>query len=305
MQTHHNTEFSTKNINAAYSPIMICGGVFGNLEAFQAFFQVADRLSIKPENIIHTGDVFAYCGDPVANIELIAGSNINAIQGNVENSLLKHANDFDCRFAVNRKYTKSSKECFDFIDNKVSFQYRRYLSKLPHHITFQLYNKTIHVVHGSVDSINKRVYASYCDDFFSSQFNSCGADIIISGRGGIPFTRKVGNNIWHNPGNLGMPANDGTSRVWYSIAYPDERNGLRFEHHSLDYNFEKTINKMALHNLPIDYFTSLRTGLWPSLDVLPSLEREQTGVALIADQLQTDTPQVYNRHQHEVESLSF
>ena len=43
------------------APIIIFGGVYGNLEAL---FEKAGRLGVPPERMVHTGDVVAYCADP-------------------------------------------------------------------------------------------------------------------------------------------------------------------------------------------------------------------------------------------------
>ena len=37
-------------------------------------------------------------------------------------------------------------------------------------------------------------------------------DAIIGGHSGLPFTQTLGSRLWHNPGAIGMPANDGTPR---------------------------------------------------------------------------------------------
>src|SRR6516225_7975614 len=44
-----------------------------------------------------------------------------------------------------------------------------------------------------------------------------GADAIIAGHCGLPFTQKVAHRLWHNAGAIGLPANDGTPRTWYSV----------------------------------------------------------------------------------------
>ena len=77
-----------------------------------------------------------------------------------------------------------------------------------------------------------------------------------------------------------MPANDGTARVWYSIAYPDDQFGLRFVHKPLDYDHQTAARKMHEAGLPDAYANALVTGLWPNVDWLPEAERKQTGVRI-------------------------
>lgn len=98
---------------------------------------------------------------------------------------------------------------------------------------------------------------------------------IIAGHTGIPFTKKIGNRRWHNSGAVGMPANDGTARTWFSVL-----KGGVFFHSALQYNFEATIAKMHQANLALGYEQCLSSGLWPSVDVLPALERKVSGQAI-------------------------
>ena len=70
------------------------------------------------------------------------------------------------------------------------------------------------MVHGSVDLTNCFMFESLEEGIFAEQLDLTDADAVIAGHTGIPFTRLVGDRVWHNSGALGMPANDGTPRVW-------------------------------------------------------------------------------------------
>ena len=37
-----------------------------------------------------------------------------------------------------------------------------------------------------------------------------GVDGLVAGHCGLPFTQTIDGRLWHNPGVIGMPANDGT-----------------------------------------------------------------------------------------------
>jgi hypothetical protein len=123
------------------------------------------------------------------------------------------------------------------------------------------------------------LFASHPESAFEAEFAATDADMILAGHSGIPFTRRMGARVWHNSGALGLPANDATPRVWFSVLTP-ERQGLRIEHHVLDYDYECAREKMLKAGLCGGYADTLRTGLWPSLDVLPRPERKQTGAPL-------------------------
>lgn len=284
-QMHHASSWSVKDLGELQAPLLICGGVYGNLEAFQALIALADSLSISTEQIIHTGDIAACCADPVATIELMAGSNINAIQGNVENSLVQDLHDCGCESSTGAICDISARNWYNFLDGAIEEQHRRYIAKLPHQLRFKSEGRSVHVVHGSVSSINQFIFASDPSEVFQKEFEKSNADIIVSGHSGIPFTRRFGRKVWHNSGGLGLPANDGTHRVWYSLAIPDKKYGLHFEHHALEYDFEKARLKMAKHQQLQGYSNALKTGIWPNKDSLPEAERFRTAQPLNRNQL--------------------
>ena len=76
-------------------------------------------------------------------------------------------------------------------------------------------------------------------------------------------------------GVIGLPANDGTPRVWYGTLRPTTE-GIIVETQALEYDHEAAARKMIECGLQ-GYAETLRSGLWPSLDVLPAAERDATG----------------------------
>ena len=105
-------------------------------------------------------------------------------------------------------------------------------------------------------------------------------DGVIGGHTGLPFTRMVEGHLWHNAGVIGLPANDGTPRVWYSLMIP-EGNTIRIETRALHYDHATTAAKMRHEGLPEAYAGSLLTGLWPSMEYLPNAEAAAQGRSLV------------------------
>ncbi|HZH46907.1 MAG TPA: radical SAM protein, partial [Roseococcus sp.] len=103
-----------------------------------------------------------------------------------------------------------------------------------------------------------------------------GAEGVIAGHCGLPFTRRVGQALWHNAGAIGMPADDGTPRGWFSVLAP-EAGGLRVSHHALHYAHEGAARAMREAGLAEGYAAALENGDWPSEDVLPDEERARRG----------------------------
>jgi len=84
---------------------------------------------------------------------------------------------------------------------------------LPHSIKLEIAGLELKVVHGSVSEIAQFVFASTPRSVLTDEINLANCDSVIGGHCGLPFTRVLDNKLWHNPGIIGMSANDGTPRV--------------------------------------------------------------------------------------------
>ena len=266
----------TIGIGAFDAPLILCGGAYSNLEALEALFEEAKRLNIPHERIIHSGDVIAYCADPEASARLLMNSGAHAIKGNVEEQLGQNAGDCACGFEEGSKCQALSAEWFAHADDQVSDETRSWMADLPDQITFTMNARTFRVVHGGVNQVNRFMFASLGDSVFGGELAQAGTDSVIAGHTGIPFTRHVGGRIWHNCGALGLPANDGTPRGWFTILTPMV-HGVRFEHRPLHYDHITAARKMRNVSLSGEYATALETGLWPTMDILPDAERSGVG----------------------------
>lgn len=260
-------------------PLLICGGAFSNLEALRAVLDTAQGLGIPSDRVIHTGDAVAYCANPAETVALLREARIHAIQGNVEENLWGSMPDCGCGYGAGSLCEKLSAEWFAYADGLIDNELRAWMGGLPGHLTFTMQGHRVRVVHGGVREINAFFYPSTSAEVMMAEFAAADTDIVIAGHSSIPFTRRVGMSVWHNPGPLGLPANDGTPRVWYSLMVP-ENGAIRFEHHPLNYDHEAAHAKMIEADLPGGYAQSLLSGLWPSLEILPETERAETGIQL-------------------------
>ena len=256
--------------------VLICGGAYGNLEALEALSRWASLHDIPGTNIIHTGDAVAYCADAAAASQYIRENGWPAIRGNVEEQLAAGADNCACGFLEGSICNTMSAQWFAYADAEVSTGDRKWMASLPSRLQFTMNTRRFQVVHGAVNQTNRFMFDSLDEAEFTRQFNLAGCDAIIAGHTGLPFTRQIGNRVWHNSGALGMPANDGTPRVWISVIAPDG-DAIRFTHHALVYDYAKATKKLRQANLPQGYADGLETGLWPSLDILPEHEASLTG----------------------------
>jgi len=263
--------------------LLIFGGCYSNLQATQALQNWAKENDFLPEQCICTGDIVAYCGNPFETVELIRDWGVHCIQGNVEQSLAIKADDCGCGFEDGTVCDILSRGWYPFADKAIKQDQREWFKQLPEHLQFTFADKLIRVVHGAVSDVSRFMFASQADSDFQSEFalidTSHETDIVIAGHSGLPFTKRIENKQWHNSGALGMPANDGTQDVWFSVLDIIE-NELEFTHHRLEYDVDSTQQQMLNNNLTQGYHESLQTGLWPSMDVLPDTERQQQGIKI-------------------------
>ena len=260
---------------------MLFGGPYSNLQATEALQVEAKRLGIPPDHCICTGDVVAYGADPQATVDLIRDWGVRVILGNCEQSLAAGADDCGCGFKEGSTCEVLSEGWYGFAKNSLNKNSLMWMSNLPAVLHFDYAGRNVLVLHGGFDNINQFVFASTSKTLKRRQLEAAQTDIIIGGHCGIPFTQNLGGKeVWHNAGALGLPANDGTTDVWYSLMQKSD-TGVTFSHHRLAYDFAKSAKRMRTEKLAEGYARTMETGLWPSLDVLPSFERKQTGRRLI------------------------
>lgn len=275
--------------NILTESLLIFGGSYSNLHATQALKAWADEHGFAADQIICTGDIIAYCAHPQETVDFIrnwlgdcnAAGQGRCIQGNVEQSLATQADDCGCGFEAGTTCDVLAKGWYDFAQSAINAQTREWFSLLPETISFTLAGKNVKIIHGAPSAVSRFMFASMDEVEFEKEFEQTNADIIIAGHSGMPFTKQLSNGkVWHNSGALGMPANDGTSRVWFSVCNISNEGEIQFQHHALTYDAEAASRQMQDRGLTQAYDQTLLNGLWPSMDVLPEEETHNCGVAL-------------------------
>jgi predicted phosphodiesterase len=284
MPTHDENESETRDLGELDGPVLVFGGPNGNLEATAALIQAARRLGVPAARAICTGDVVAYAADPQATVDLVREWGCAVLMGNCEEALAADAGDCGCAFNEGSTCATLSVQWFDASRRDLGAEAKRWMGTLPRRIVFTLGGRTLAAIHGGVRQINRWIFASTPEAEKAAEIDATGADGVVAGHSGIPFTQFVGDRLWHNSGAVGMPANDGTPRVWFSLLVPT-RNGIAVAHHALDYDFRTAAAKMRARAYPVEYADCLVSGLWPSCDILPPAECAERGQALVARDL--------------------
>lgn len=260
-------------------PLLVFGGSYSNLEATQAIIAEGHRRFISPDRVICTGDVVAYGADAAATTNLIRDFGCHVVMGNCEESLAAGAQDCGCGFPEDSACRRLADAWFGHAVREMTSELQSWMSALPRRIDVELGGWQLAVVHGSTSSINRFIFASTSAAAKAAELDLAGVDGVIGGHCGMPFTQTVGGRLWHNAGAIGMPANDGTPRVWYSILQAHD-GMVSVDHRSLRYDHATAARKMRQAGLPEGYAEALETGLWPSCDVLPLDEIRERGTAI-------------------------
>jgi predicted phosphodiesterase len=263
---------------ALQPPILVFGGPYSNLRALTALRMRAGELGIPASHCICTGDVMAYCAEPEETTAAVREWGCRVVAGNCEEQLAAGADDCACGFDEGSECDLLAKGWYPFANARISAGSRAWMAGLPKTVAFTAGGLTFRVIHGGVDLINRFVFASE-RDVIAEELELAGADVVIAGHAGVPFTEKVGGAVWFNPGVIGMPANDGTPDVWYGLVRIDSGK-LMLSTHRLAYDHHGAAAAMRRHGHADGYARTLVTGIWPSLDVFPPAERAATGQKL-------------------------
>jgi len=263
------------------APMLVFGGPYSNLQATEAVLAEAARRGIAGDHILCTGDVVAYGADAAACCDRMMASGASVLMGNCEENLAAEAPDCGCGFEAETSCDLLSRAWYAHANRQVSPRHRAWMGGLPRRLHLELPDqRRLAVLHGGASEISRFLFASTPEPLLLEELAETACQGVIAGHCGIPFARRVnGAGLWLNAGAIGMPANDGTPRCWFTLLTP-AREGLTVEILPLEYDHAAAAASMRAAGLPEGYAAGLETGLWPSCDVLPSVELAARGRAL-------------------------
>lgn len=258
-----------KDLGEIDGDMLLFGGAYSNISALDAVLRVAWASDIPAQNCIFTGDVVAYGADASRCAKALARFGCPAILGNCEAQLLAGSADCGCGFEDGTACDIASKTWFDHASKQIGDKADSFWGDWPDWLTFTHSGKRYAVIHGGARNVAQFIWPSDPTEIFETEFAAIEAETgpingVVCGHSGIAFERITGDHRWINAGVIGMPPHDGRRATRYAILGED---GVRF--HALDYDFEDSAKAMEKAGLVQGYETGLRTGLWPSEDILP------------------------------------
>lgn len=257
--------------------VLLFGGPYSNFQATSAMRAVAQRLNIGPENTICTGDVVAYCANPVETVELIRDWGCSVVAGNCEIQLAAQALDCGCGFDAGTTCDLLSAGWYAHANANCSSHDRAWMGTCPDLVVFTHLGKRYAVLHGGLTDVSRFIWPTTDESIFRSEIKELeGAvglvDAVVSGHSGISFTRQIGDVTWINAGVIGMPPNNGRTETTYALLGNDGRVSFC----ELSYDHKGAASAMRSVRLVQGYDSALLSGDWPSEDVLPKDLRRQS-----------------------------
>jgi predicted phosphodiesterase len=275
-------EITVRDLGELRGEVLLFGGPYSNLQASRALLAQAEALQIPPERRICTGDVVAYCADPVATLALWRGRGLEPgrrheqaqiVAGNCEKQLAVAASDCGCGFEADSACDLLSRGWYPYADAAMDAGARAFMAGLPDVIVFGHAGRRYAVIHGGLHDVARFLWpvsdaAALQEEITAIQALVGHVDAVIAGHSGIAFQRRIGAVDWINAGVIGMPGHDGNAQTVYAVLGAD---GVRFAR--LDYDATGAQAAMQAAGLVQGYERALTTGHWPSEDVLPAQMR--------------------------------
>lgn len=251
------------------APVLLFGGPYSNLHATEALLSVARDRQIAPSHMICTGDVVAYCADPVETVARLRGVGCSVVAGNCERQLAAYRDTCGCGFEAGTTCDLLSAGWYAHASRTVSAEDRAWMGDTPDMITFVHQGRAYAVIHGGLTDVSRFLWstspeAQFADEVALIRAHAPETTCVIAGHSGIAFQRQIGDVTWVNAGVIGMPPHDGTAQTEYAMLQ-DGQVAL----HRLDYDHAGAADAMIAAGLTQGYHASLLSGHWPSEDVLP------------------------------------
>ena len=263
-----------QDLGGLEGPVLLFGGPYSNLQATRALFDWAQEMGFGPRNVICTGDVVAYCANPVETVAEIRKSGCAVVAGNCEQQLAANAMGCGCGFEAGSACDLLSAGWYAHADVHVGADDRAWMAVLPDMVVFTQKGRRFAVIHGGLSDVSRFLWSTSPEAAFAAEValirDAIGpVDAVIAGHSGIPFVRQVAGVEWTNAGVIGMPPNDGRPQMHFATLCAEGQVQLR----EMPYDHRTARAAMEQAGLTQGYHAALETGYWPSEDVLPPVLR--------------------------------
>ncbi|MBS0122938.1 metallophosphoesterase family protein [Thetidibacter halocola] len=259
-----------RDLGELRGPVLAFGGPYSNFQALDAVLAEGARRAIPRTQTLCTGDVVAYGADAAACVARMRAEAIPCIAGNVERQIAAGGGDCGCGFGAGSTCDRLSAAWYAHASAACDETARAWMEGLPGILIFRHAGRRGAVIHGGVTDISRFLWPSSPDSDLAQEIAALAevagpVDIMIAGHCGMPFIRQVAGVTWVNAGAIGLPPHDGRPQTAFATLDADGSPAL----HRLEYDHETAAAAMEVSGLIQGYHAALRSGWWPSEDILP------------------------------------
>ncbi len=181
--------------------VLVFGGPYSNLQATKALVAEAVRRGVPAGNCICTGDVAAYCADPVGTVATIRAFGCPVVAGNCERQLAVGALDCGCGFDQGSTCNVLSAGWYGYADRHVGPDDRAWMAGLPDVITFGHQGHRVAAIHGGITDISRFLWpvspeADFAEELAVLTDLAGPVDLVLAGHSGLAFSRQIGAVTW-------------------------------------------------------------------------------------------------------------
>jgi Calcineurin-like phosphoesterase superfamily domain len=262
-------------VEGPYSRIAVFGGVYNNHYALEALLEDAARRGAEAAYCL--GDLGGFGPNPEKVRPLLAQGDVLSIQGNYEESLASGREDCNCGYTDPRD-NHFAEISYRYTERNCSPGFKAWMGTLPRRRRVRVGDRELLLVHGSPRRVNEFLFHSTAPvPFLEVLLDQQRCDAILCTHTGLQWRRRLpsGRDVV-NVGVIGRPANDGDTRVWYSMIEAREapEDSLDVELLPLVYDHQSLAAEMRSEGLPEEFVETILTGWWTTcLEILPARER--------------------------------
>jgi hypothetical protein len=259
-------------VEGPYSRIAVFGGVYNNHYALAALLEDAARRGA--EAVYCLGDLGGFGPNPEKVRPLLDQGGVLSIQGNYEESLASGREDCNCGYTDPRD-NHFAEISYRYTERNCSPGFKAWVGTLPGRRRVLVGDREMLLVHGSPRRVNEFLFHSTTPvPFLEVLLDQQRCDAVLCTHTGLRWHRRLpsGRDVV-NVGVIGRPANDGQTRVWYSMIEARE-GGLAVELLPLVYDHQGLAAEMRSEGLPEEFVETILTGWWTTcMEILPARER--------------------------------
>ncbi|MXQ06271.1 metallophosphoesterase [Alphaproteobacteria bacterium GH1-50] len=240
-------------------PVLLVGGVFGNIDAFSAF---TGMVAGRP--VIGTGDLAAIGPAGEEAVTAFADAAWPTVAGASDLAALEDLRD-------PRSSAWGGPDAPALSDAAI-----RALSALPTLATFVQVDRRYAVLGGGVPGQGAFLWPTSSEALFREQIGAIEeavgpVDGIVAGGTGLAFHRNIDAHQWINPGAIGLPSHDGRPETRYAVLTAGD---VMIER--LTYDAVGAAERARRAGATEPFAAIYETGIWPDEQVLPDALRRKT-----------------------------